>query len=118
MKCKYVTMNDDTTHPMPNNNKDIMFKNFMEKLADKYETSSLTLSPEYYDEDVYVFTYKIPKKFNSKEYLEIWDNLVKEKNNYAKKINKKEFVTKYTVNLKRWNNGANPRLILWRICKQ
>lgn len=101
MKCKYITANYDTTHPMPNDSEDIIFKKFMEKLADKYEASSITLSPEYTDDDVYIFTYQIPEKFNSKEYLEIWDKIIEEKNRHAEKMNKEEFISKYTVNLKR-----------------
>ena len=86
---------------MPNGEDDIEFKKLMEKLADKYEATRLELSPEYRFDDEYVFTFQIPKKFDSKEYNEIWDNLVDEAEEYATKQNKKYLNKKYGINLKR-----------------
>lgn len=101
MKCKYITVNNGHDYPMPNEEEDKLIKKLMEELADKYEVTSLKLSPEYIEENEYVFTFQIPEKYNSKECLEIWDKLIEEKDNFANKHDKKHLISKYSINLKR-----------------
>lgn len=101
MHCKYITVKNSHNYPLPDTKDDKLIIKFMEELADKYEATDLILSPEYSRDKIYVFTFQIPEKFTSEEYIEIWDNLIKEKEKYAKTEKKEEIFNKYTVNLTR-----------------
>ena len=101
MKCKYFTVDNGLDYPMPDEEEDKKMRKLMEQLADKYELTSLVLMPEYIDDNVYVFTFQIPEKYNSKEYLELWEKIAEEKDDYAKKLGKEEFMDKYTIDFTR-----------------
>lgn len=100
MKCEYVAVCSGPEYTMPNKDEDKLVRHLMENLAEKYHAKSLKLRPEI-REEVYIFTFQIPKKFNSKEYNEIWDSILYDARIYLKKLNKEYLLTKYSVNLSR-----------------
>lgn len=103
MKCEYVKLNWQHEYPMPNDEDAVLVRHLMEDLADKYGATSLKLNPEFiWEELVYVYTFKIPEKFSSKEYNKMMESILDDAHTILKKLGKEDLMKTYTVELTRW----------------